>query len=334
MMARFFHVLVIAAAVLCICVPSALAEGGSDPTLQAQKLQAEISKLQAEVEDLKSWARPWIAFFGAVGGLGGAILGIVAIWLGNKLGRRMDVAQVQKLKQERELDREKHNLELFLALAKNPREQIAAASVLLQRLRESCDGDGADIAKSKKNQRERFTISQVLVSTIKIRGTDPNVCKMIGDNLVRSIEAIVPAGKEPSGKYSPLLGTGSPDVEPKIDFQGVHLTGVWWERVDARAIDFFETHLDRAGLAEAFLCQAVFYRANLSGSVLRHADLRGANLVQANLRNCNLQGAKLQGANLKSANLRGCRLEDAQFDEKTIWPDRFKPVDAGAVVVA
>ncbi len=329
-MARFLRILVIVGAAHCLFNSAALAGDESPSPLESQKLQAEISKLQAEVEELRGGTRIWTTWLGALGGVAGAFVALAAIWLGDRLRKRMDVAQQRKLKQERELEREKHNLALFLALAKAPREQIAAASVLLQRLRESRDGDGADGAGDKNNQRERFTISQVLVSTIKAQDTDSNLCKMIGDNLVRSMGAVVPVGKEPAKRYSPLLGTESPEVEPKIDFQGVRLTGVWWKRVDARGIDFFDAHLNGAGLAEAFLRDAIFYRADLSGSVLRQADLRGANLVEANLEGCNLRGANLEGCDL-----RGCRLQDAKYDERTTtWPDGFDPVAAGAVAVA
>lgn len=75
---------------------------------------------------------------------------------------------------------------------------------------------------------------------------------------------------------------------------------------------------------------------NLSGANLQEANLFVANLRRANLSGANLEGgdlggAELYGTDLRRANLTGTDLRGAKYDDSTMWPVNFDPVQAGAV---
>lgn len=97
------------------------------------------------------------------------------------------------------------------------------------------------------------------------------------------------------------------------------------------AADLSEANLSEAELFQANLSEANLWRANLSEANLSQADLSAAILVEANLRGANLIGANLMGANLTDANLSGADLVNSWSDDKTIWPEGFKPRHAGVM---
>jgi len=66
--------------------------------------------------------------------------------------------------------------------------------------------------------------------------------------------------------------------------------------------------------------------AGYSGATGR--DLSGADLSRADLWGANLNVADLRGANLYEANLSMVR-----YNARTMWPEGFDPVAAGAVLV-
>ena len=291
--------------------------------LKLEKLEREIEKLQAEIRSIQidnqsvGPKTKWFSsVFGAIGGLAAALIGLLIWILGRSLTEKISLTQEAKLEQDKELSREKHNIELFQNLANdNPRIQLSSASVLLQRLYDFQAKEEREMI-SEAEKRERPTILQVLIAVTKEKETQPAILKLIGDNLVKSLGAVVPDNEEPNfNKPSSLKG---------IDFQKVRLTNVWWKRVDAREIDFFEAVLDNSGLSEAFLMKTVFL-----GTSLKYCVLRNAQLQEADLRKSNVIGANLQGANLNNAKLEGCI-----FDSTTQWPNDFDPLAFGAVKVS
>jgi uncharacterized protein YjbI with pentapeptide repeats len=71
--------------------------------------------------------------------------------------------------------------------------------------------------------------------------------------------------------------------------------------------------------------------ANLNEARMPFANLVGANLSQAILTDANfshamLMGADLNGANLTGANLDGAQMDGAYYDDKTLFPEGFDPV--------
>jgi hypothetical protein len=95
---------------------------------------------------------------------------------------------------------------------------------------------------------------------------------------------------------------------------------------DLRSADLRSANLRYADLGSANLRYADLGYANLG-----YADLRSANLRYANLRSANLRYADLRSANLRYANLRSANLGYATYNQLTLWPDSFDPVEAGAV---
>lgn len=81
-------------------------------------------------------------------------------------------------------------------------------------------------------------------------------------------------------------------------------------RVRARGADLFSANLTRVLGARADF---------------RDANLTGARFVEADLTDADFRGADLSGADLTGAAFEGARFENATWDEKTIWPDGFRP---------
>lgn len=305
--------------------------------LESEKLRSEIAKLKAEIDNLSETnkiqdprLRRLSAWFGAIGGvIASLITAVVALGSAVFVYKGLNTTQTKKMEQERVLGREKHNMELFQSLGDdNVRVQLAAASVLIQRLESFRD---TELTPAEK--LEKHTIVQVLVAIAKksdgdaaadadrkrplfgalqlgrkkpaaaTAGIHPALAKLVADNVVKVLDAFHVAGK-PRSDASPLSA---------YDFQKVQFREAYWKRVDARGVDFFRADLSRAGLKEAHFTKAVLQEANLQGSVLQSADLREADLQRADLRNADLTAANLHGAKFDGAKVAGAVLNGAQY---------------------
>jgi uncharacterized protein YjbI with pentapeptide repeats len=315
----------------------------SSKELSSQKIEAEIAKLRAEIKSLQlanenaeSGVRNFIVLIGSLGGFLGAMFGafisLIIFIIGTKISDSVNQAQRAKLEkeeaklaQEKEFGREQQNLALFRSLGEeNSRVQLAAAAVLLQRLKEFSVKRKAG-SLDPEEEREQPTIIQVLVAVTKEEQSDLALIKLIADNLVIFLGAIVEPGQAPpEGRPSPL---------EIVDFQKSRLPNVWWKRIDIRGLDFFNANFREAGLAEAFCHSTVFFGAELTKCVLRKADLRHANFREANMEGANLEGANLKGTNFMDAKLTGAKLSEAQFNAETIWPAGFDPLTQGAILL-
>jgi hypothetical protein len=278
---------------------------------QIEKLELENQKLQIEVQNLSA-ATPdehlAITAAGAIGTVVGTIVTLLVALVGWWINRTYNRTQHKKIEQERQLSREKHNLELFQGLGSdNARVRIASASVLLQRLRSEYAGLGAGGNTGDAGEKEEVrTLVQVLLSVIKDRqGRDDEgdiaLRKHIGDNLVKALN-LVRDESHPSSDVNP-------SALQSFDLQGALLRDVFWRGVNLRHVDLFGADLQKASL--------------------RNADLRNAVLMEADLRGAVLQGAMLEGANLQYADLTG-----AKYDRHTLWPESFDPKASGAIEVA
>ncbi|MEM7112798.1 MAG: pentapeptide repeat-containing protein [Chloroflexota bacterium] len=105
------------------------------------------------------------------------------------------------------------------------------------------------------------------------------------------------------------------------------LTRAYLRGVKLRQADLTEAHLDWADLSRADLS-----RADLSRAYLRGAHLREADLSRTDLKGADLGGADLRGADLRGADLINTRLESSFFNRATLWPHRFSPDKAGAIL--
>jgi Pentapeptide repeats (8 copies) len=296
-------------------------------TAEVDKLNAEIRNLQLTNEALGTWTRRLSTWLGAISGVVVAMLGVLVTLVGLRVNRSFNSAQTRKLEQERELEREKHDMELFQNLGHDSlRVQLAAAAALIQRL-EICR---LTPGPSEAMQLEKRTIIQVLVAVVKksdpgAPSTEPGwpmslalslprltapkrseavlahpaLSKLIADNLVKAMGALIPAGNDrtfPERSESPLH---------EFDFQKVQFPNAYWKRVNARNVDFFRADLSQAGLPEADLTGAVLKETNLNGTVLRDAHLDLADLREADLRGADVSGATFEGAKVAGAQVNG-----------------------------
>jgi uncharacterized protein YjbI with pentapeptide repeats len=106
--------------------------------------------------------------------------------------------------------------------------------------------------------------------------------------------------------------------------------------------DFSGAVLKHARLGQLDIPRARLRGANLSQADLRKVDLRWSDLRGARLKGTQLDGAMLDGANLTGADLRyatlfgavfegarlgGVRLRGAMWDQTTVWPKGFVPLE-------
>jgi Pentapeptide repeats (8 copies) len=305
-----------------------------------QKLRAETEKLEEEIRALhETNAAPdsrakWLtAWFAAVGSAAVTILaGIVGFFIKRhqdrslvqekELKNQQSILEARKLSQDKELAREKHLLEVFTCLGDpDANIRVGAVAVLVQRVLK-VGLLPKDDPQYDEDRREVPTIVSILIAATKHEPQVENQ-KYIADGLAACLRARVAADPAP-GSESPLL---------PYDFQGAKLENAWWQRIDARKVDFYGARLVRAGLRNAFLSGAILKGADLSNATLEDARLEDANLqrailvrarlararlVHADLRGANLTGADLRGADLTDADLRGTDLTGADLTDATL----------------
>ncbi len=101
---------------------------------------------------------------------------------------------------------------------------------------------------------------------------------------------------------------------------------------ELRGADFSGSNLVGSSLQGCDLRVATLAGANLTGARINLADLRGANLRNAITQSTSFHQARLEGADLTGTDLSSADLR-ATYDESTIWPQGFDPIQAGAVHV-
>ncbi len=117
----------------------------------------------------------------------------------------------------------------------------------------------------------------------------------------------------------------------------VRLDGTYLANSDLRDAWLREASFRQANLTGALLTQAVLEGSNLSGAVLKEAELVGANLKNANFSGANLVRAALDGANLEGANFKYAQMPKvtmkggsgggADFEEADLTDAEFERVD-------
>ncbi len=104
-------------------------------------------------------------------------------------------------------------------------------------------------------------------------------------------------------------------------------------------VDFTDASIENCKMYYAKLQEANLTNVNISGS-----DLRGAMLISANLRGAVIVNSRLEGATFGANYFTGSRARDAildkidlsgtTFDDTTIWPNNFDPVQKGAINIS
>ncbi len=295
--------------------------------LQTAQLCQEVSKLQEEVQAIKTTNRTTRGVLGQLTpwtGLISAVVTLVVGGLGTILGfwfrSSFEKSQKQKLEQERILQRETHNLKLFEGLSSDNRSvQLATVSALLKRI---------EYIRTQPSERatsllECITVSDVVVSVLRDPNVDESVSKYVADEIIDALGARKSPKSNAEKAWRNALPKGPPPFPlSDLNFQRTRLRNVYWAGVQAGGTDFYMADLSGASLAFANLSQSVLYGANLTNAVLT-----GANLTNANLEGANLCGAKLEAANLSGV----VNIDQAVFDStttwdaKTAWPVGFDP---------
>ncbi len=117
----------------------------------------------------------------------------------------------------------------------------------------------------------------------------------------------------------------------KADLRGAEMTGV-----NAEKASFVQADLSVANLTNAELGEADLRGAQLKGTIFRNTNLRGANLCGANLSQIQVQDEILGPTSVEMRRLspetyRGTDFNQVLFDEKTIFPNGFRPDRHGMV---
>ena len=274
--------------------------------------------------DFAEWAK---RAFEALPSLENTIAGlaIIATIAGTFFTQLFARYQRKRLTNEEEAHRETHNLSLFRALSSsNPRLQLAAAAVLVERLKRlSKEPKLSDFQES-----EKVAIIRALVSVTKVGAApsdEPEPGRAghsigIGKFVADSVAEILDAEWTTREKRKTLTRNKSP-LQP-YDWQSVRLHYAWWAGVDAREIDFFRADLSHSGMKLAHLQNAQLREAILCGTKLEGADLSGANLTEADITDTNFKKANLSGAILTGVkNFSTASFENAKYDKTTILPE-------------
>jgi hypothetical protein len=124
-------------------------------------------------------------------------------------------------------------------------------------------------------------------------------------------------------------------IEAK-DLNGIYMSGADLSNAgilyrELRGADFTDANLKEARLQGCDLRAAKFMGANLARARFHKADLRGADLSGANARDADFSQAHLEGANMRAKGLESANVK-ATYDDSTLWPEKFDPISAGAVL--
>ncbi len=109
------------------------------------------------------------------------------------------------------------------------------------------------------------------------------------------------------------------------DLARAYLSGANLTWANLSGANLTDAYLARANLTGVKLAGANLTWANLARVNLTDADLAGAYLSGAYLARADLDGADLAGANLTGANLARVNLYEAEWDDRTTWPDGYTP---------
>lgn len=210
-------------------------------------------------------------------------------------------AETRKLKSEERFSRENHNVRLFEILADgNLRMQLAAASLLIERLKE----------KESVELSERRSIERALLTCLKEHSnSSPNALnKFIAEELFLHLNKSFQDADDDTKEQSALRS---------FDLQGVDISGCHFKGLNADSVDFYGAKLSRTGIRAGSFVGTVFKDADLT-----HCKFHNATFSDAT----NFDNADLRGALFNDCNFNGADLTCALIDNTT----KFVPTIAVA----
>jgi hypothetical protein len=118
-----------------------------------------------------------------------------------------------------------------------------------------------------------------------------------------------------------------------LNMTGQNLKGADFFYRKLRGANFSNSDMTRARFGSSDLRGANFQSGNLDRATFEAADLREASFRDAKLIEVNFLSARLEGVDFSGATFKDCDFR-ATYDESTIFPKDFNPVEAGGVLVA
>lgn len=126
---------------------------------------------------------------------------------------------------------------------------------------------------------------------------------------------------------------------------GLDLTGANFYKLSAEAVIFGPLKLHNASFMDSEIYWPIFAGTDLEGANFENSRLYGANFIGANLRHAYCRSAQwlpdrighpcqLQGADFRISNWKEAQFTNAEYDDNTIFPDGFSPIDFGMKLVA
>lgn len=188
-------------------------------------------------------------------------------------------------------------------------------------------------ADTMRHAWEGVTSKDLKVRAGSIAGLQPFLSKDKADFHERVAAALALAGRLDGAGEAAIQRTLVPVIElalqqipramRKVSWQGVHLVGCDFSRMDLSGYDFRNAYLRSCVFRDATLDRARFDAADLigadfTGAHLRDANLEYADLAKASLRQADLQGARLRNLKLLDLDLDGANMSAADFSEATV----------------
>ena len=105
--------------------------------------------------------------------------------------------------------------------------------------------------------------------------------------------------------------------------------------IDLSGFGFWQVRFDGSDFSRAKLIAIDIQGGSYAETNFKHAQLSEARISRANFKGSSLEHANLSGARLHEVDLTGAHLDQTKltgtcYDSKTIWPEGFDPVAAGA----
>ena len=292
------------------------------------------------------------------------VLAIGGWWL-NKTQKDSEREQAEKNREE-DRRRAEQQAELERQIARERREQETLEQYFDRMTELLLKWDLREKAETDEESEVRSLARSRTLAVLRNLGPERrgNVIQFLYEsNLIsdrgNGTSTIDLAGADLSGaqlSWANLTGVNLRNADlSRAELIGANLAEADLTKADLSSADLTLADLMRANLIWAKLGGANLETADLSEANLTWASLRGANLADADLSGADLTRTDLIGANLETAELYGADLREAKlievdeimisfnlggradlngatYNDHTMWPTRFDPKAAGAIL--
>ncbi|MDI1226163.1 MAG: pentapeptide repeat-containing protein [bacterium] len=113
--------------------------------------------------------------------------------------------------------------------------------------------------------------------------------------------------------------------KPRHNFQGFYANKVYINKSNFSDSDFMNANIDRSYFFDTNFSDSNFFNAKIEDTSFYRVDFSKAELSSARFLN-----SSFTNVNFKDAFIKGLMLTGSVYDCKTVWPEGFDPVAAGA----